>query len=186
MKIGRYIIGLVSGLTFGMLFAPKSGKKLRKEVLKKTADSHVEGLRALGEAFRDAGEDALDELRSIGEHEQVGALLELSQEKMKSFLDVAEERGYDVAVHVQEKLEELAKLAKSKAGRARKKVVEVEDEIIQDVAFAKKRVRKATATTKRVVKKAKNTVKKAKRTVKRAATKARRTVKTSGQGKEGR
>lgn len=42
MKLGRYIIGLLSGLTFGMLFAPKKGKELRKELMKKRkAQTHA-------------------------------------------------------------------------------------------------------------------------------------------------
>ena len=97
MKLGRYIIGLISGLTFGMLFAPKKGEELRKELMKKGSKSGADGLKTLGEAFKGAGEEAWGELKSLGEHEQVAALLELSQEKMRAFLDTAEEKGYDVA-----------------------------------------------------------------------------------------
>ena len=104
MKLARYIIGLASGLTFGMLFAPKRGKDLRKELMSKKSDDPAEtcheGFKVLGGAFKEAGEDAWSEIKSLGEHEQVAALLELSQEKMRAFLDHAEEKGYDVATVV--------------------------------------------------------------------------------------
>ena len=115
MKIGKYIVGLISGLTFGMLFAPKTGKDLRDELVKKTSESGTEGLKVLGNAFRDAGEDVMKELKGLSEHEQVSAFLELSHDKMKKFLEAAQEKGYDVAAAVQEKLEDLAGMAKKKA-----------------------------------------------------------------------
>ena len=61
MKLGRYIVGLISGLTFGMLFAPKKGKELRKELskLKSKKDDPCgachDGITVLGKAFKDAG-----------------------------------------------------------------------------------------------------------------------------------
>ncbi|MCK5605418.1 YtxH domain-containing protein, partial [Candidatus Pacearchaeota archaeon] len=75
MKIGRYIVGLVSGLTFGMLFAPKTGKKLRKELKKTCTDPSKchEGAKVLGKAFKEAGEEVWDELKEFGDHEQVAA-----------------------------------------------------------------------------------------------------------------
>ena len=130
MKLGRYIIGLISGLTFGMLFAPKKGKDLRNEILNKGRESHSEGLRALGNAFKGAGEDALKELKNLSEHEQVAAFLELSHDKMKSFLEAAGEKGYDVAAAVQEKFEDLAGMAKSKMDEIKKKAVKIEKGIV--------------------------------------------------------
>ncbi|MBU0728072.1 YtxH domain-containing protein, partial [Patescibacteria group bacterium] len=67
MKIGRYIIGLVSGLTFGMLFAPKKGKALRDSIIKKSSESGTEGLKELGNAFLEAGGEAWDEIKNLSE-----------------------------------------------------------------------------------------------------------------------
>ena len=166
MKLGKYIVGLLSGLTFGMLFAPKKGRELRKELAKKTSGSDPysschEGAKVIGKAFKDAGEEAWAELRSLGENEQVAALVELSQEKMKEFLDTAEEKGYDVASYVQEKLEGLASLAKTKAkgvsGMAVKHAAatkkKVGKKVRRKVSAAKKKVgRKAAKSTKRAAK----------------------------------
>jgi gas vesicle protein len=138
MKIGRYIVGLISGLTFGMLFAPKKGEDLRREIMHKGKESHTEGLKALGNAFRGAGEDALKELKGLSEHEQVAAFLELSHDKMKSFLEAAEEKGYDVAAAVQEKFEDLAGMAKCKMEEIKKKAVTVEKEVVGKGVKAKR------------------------------------------------
>lgn len=162
MKIGRYIIGLISGLTFGMLFAPKKGKDLRKELMDKSSKSGPDGLKVLGKAFKGAGEDALKELKSLSEHEQIAAFLELSHEKMKTFLEAAEEKGYDVATAVQEKLEELGAMAKGKMGAVKEEIADIEMDVKKKAATAKKNI---SFTKRRVVQKAK----KAKRAVKKVA-----------------
>ena len=115
MKLARYIIGLVGGLTFGMLFAPKKGKDLRKELLEKSSRSGTETLEALGSAFKGAGKDALGELKSISENEQVSAFLSLSKDKMKAFLETAEDKGIDIASALQEKLNYISAFVKGKA-----------------------------------------------------------------------
>lgn len=149
MKLGRYLIGLASGLTFGMLFATKKGKDLRKEIFEKGADSHMEGLKALGNAFKGAGAEAMEELKKVAEHEDIAALLEVSQDRMRHFLDSAQEQGYDVAAYVQDKLDSLAALAKDKASemkgdahqfqkRAVRKVEEVRSEVAKKVSHVKK------------------------------------------------
>jgi gas vesicle protein len=161
MKIGRYLVGLVSGLTFGMLFATKKGKDLRKELFEKGSESHMEGLKVLGNAFKGAGADAMTELRKISEHEDVAALIEVSQDKMRSFLDAAQDHGYDVAAYVQEKLEGLACMAKDKAcemkgdadqfqRRAVRKAEGIRDEVMRKVSPIKKAVaKKARKSAKR-------------------------------------
>lgn len=160
MKLGRYIIGLISGLTFGMLFAPKKGKELRSELAKKTSGSDPysschEGAKVIGKAFKDAGEEAWEELGSLGENEQVAALVELSQEKMKEFLDTAEKKGYDVASYVQEKLEGLTDLAKTKAEEVKGKALNTRKRAVKRAVSARKKViRKVSAVKKRAVKKA--------------------------------
>lgn len=158
MKIGKYIVGLISGLTFGMLFAPKKGKDLRKELVKHGKKSNSDGFKVLGDAFKEAGQDVAKEFKNLTEHEQVSAFLELSQDKMKSFLDAAEEKGYDVAATVQEKLEEFSILAKRKA---------------KDLKGEVKTVKKSLKATK---KRAKSKVKKVKKVIKKVKTAAEKEV----------
>ncbi|MBN1258216.1 YtxH domain-containing protein [Candidatus Peregrinibacteria bacterium] len=123
MKLWKYVVGLVSGLTFGMLFAPRKGSELRGAIMKKAnKDGHTEGLKILGDAFMDAGGDAWAEMKKLSEHEQVEAFLELSKEKLHEYLATVEERGYDVAGVAQQKLQEIAELATRKANEFKTKL----------------------------------------------------------------
>jgi gas vesicle protein len=148
MKLGRYIVGLISGLTFGMLFAPKKGKDLRRDIIKKGSSSGQEGLKTLGGAFMDAGEEVLSELKNLSENEQVAAMLEMSKEKLGEYLSFIEGRGYDVAGIAQKKLEEIAVFATDKARQLEKRAAEKEND------FVKKAVKKPAFTNKKVSKKA--------------------------------
>ena len=141
MKIGRYVIGLLSGLTFGFLFAPRKGKELREELIRKGSQSRVEGLKVLGIAFKGAGEDALKEIRGLAEQEDVAAFLEISQEKMRNFLDAAEEKGYDAAAFVQEKLEGLTSMAKARVQGIRGQAEEMRGGVVKKVSKVKPAVK---------------------------------------------
>jgi gas vesicle protein len=163
MKIGRYIIGLVSGLTFGMLFAPKQGKKLRDDIMKKSSESGAEGLKELGGAFLDAGEEAWSEIKNLSEHEQVEAFLDMSKEKLQQYLSTIEGKGYDVAVIAQNKLEEIAELAASKAKKFKSKV----QKKTSPIGFKKRRVKKAAKPKKTIKKVAAKAKPKARKTTKR-------------------
>jgi len=163
MKIGRYIIGLVSGLTFGMLFAPKQGKKLRDDIMKKSSESGAEGLKELGSAFLDAGEEAWSEIKNLSEHEQVEAFLDMSKEKLQQYLSTIEGKGYDVAVIAQNKLEEIAELAASKAKKFKSKV----QKKASPIGFKKRRVKKAAKSKKTIKKVAAKAKPKARKTTKR-------------------
>jgi len=130
MKLGRYIVGLISGLTFGMLFAPKKGKMLRDDILKRSEESGADALAVLGRAMKEAGEEAWQEVKGLSEHEQVEAVLAMSKEKIQEFLASIEDSGYETAGKAQEKLEELAMMATKEAKRfkakSEKKVKQVE------------------------------------------------------------
>lgn len=163
MKLGRYLVGIASGLTFGLLFAPKKGSKLRKEMLsgKNKEDAGMESLKILGNAFKEAGEEVLEELKQLSKHEQVEAALEISKEKMKNYLDSLEGSNKEVAMAAKVKLEEIASMATQKA-----------TEFAGSVEKGKKTMRKTAA------KKASATVKKTKAVVKKTAKKtAKKAVK---------
>jgi len=161
MKIGRYIIGLMSGLTFGMLFAPKKGSDLRREMSKKCEKGGAESLKVLGSALLDAGEDAVNEIKNLSESEQIEVFLKNSEDKWQAMFDLLEERGFDKAASLQEKLEEFAKFVADKAGDIRDKAIKqkntVKSEIKGNVVFAKKKLsvakKKIITTKKKVVKK---------------------------------
>lgn len=89
MKIGKYIVGLLSGLTFGLLFAPKKGEQLRKEIMKKGKQDPVEGLKVVGGALKSAWGEAKQEAVNIKDSEEMEAFLAAAQDKvgqMKEYL----------------------------------------------------------------------------------------------------
>ncbi len=163
MKIGRYIIGLISGLTFGMLFAPKKGKNLRKEIITKGSESGQDALMALANAFKDAGADVISEVKKLSEHEQVGAALKMSKEKMHEYLASIEETGYEVAATAQEKLGKLTSKCMEKCDEA----VEAADSVQKSVKKGVKKVSKAAKSVKRKAVKAKAVAKKAVKSAKK-------------------
>ncbi|MFH1012583.1 MAG: YtxH domain-containing protein [Candidatus Peregrinibacteria bacterium] len=120
MKLGRILIGLVSGITFGMLFAPKKGKDLRNEILKKSNKSGTDALKALGNAMMDAGAEAYAEFLKLSENEQVQALKDLSREKLDQFVKTAEDHGYEIAGKVKATLEGAGKALTEKAAKIQK------------------------------------------------------------------
>ncbi|MFH1410271.1 MAG: YtxH domain-containing protein [Patescibacteria group bacterium] len=150
MKLGRYIIGLISGLTFGMLFAPKKGKKLRDELFKKGSESKQDALMALFHAFKDAGMDAVDEMKKLSDSEQLQSALSMSKEKMREYLSELEESGYDIASRAQEKAEEISDMAVAAGAEFRKRAVKKQTAIKKAVkARVKKTASKRKTTTRK-------------------------------------
>lgn len=154
MKLGRYIVGLISGLTFGMLFAPKKGKKLREEIFKKGGESGQEALLTLYKAFKDAGVDAVGEMKKLSESEQLQSALSMSKEKMRDYLSEIEEGGYDIAARAQEKVEEFSDMAVAAGTKFKKRAVKKAKRTVKSRPKAVKRspakkVLKKRATSKK-------------------------------------
>ncbi len=107
MKLGLYLVGLMSGLAFGMLFAPKKGKELRKQMagaVKKGEGDNMEAFGVLAGAVKEAGVEAWGEMKS----------LELSPEKIQRFMSNAEETGYDMAAKLESRVDKATEVAKRK------------------------------------------------------------------------
>lgn len=107
MKLGKYLAGAISGLTFGLLFAPKKGEDLRADIKKGGKKSKQEALSVLVQAFKEAGIEALDEAKKIPENETVEAAIGHSKDKMREYFAQIQETGYDIAERAKEKLEEM-------------------------------------------------------------------------------
>lgn len=155
MKLGRYIVGLLSGLTFGMLFAPKKGKKLREELFKKGSESGHEALIVLFNAFKDAGADAVGEMKKLSESEQLQSALSMSKEKMREYLSDLEESGYDVAARAQEKVEEFSDMAVAAGTKFKKRAVKKKKAIKRAVKARLKKPGKKAAPKKKTTSKRK-------------------------------
>ena len=152
MKLGRYLVGLISGLTFGMLFAPKQGKKLRQELAKKSGESGQEALAALYKAFKDAGADAFSEMRKLSDNEQLQSALSMSKDRMREYLKQLEETGYDLAAQAQEGLDDVADFAETATKNLKKKVSRKKGAVKRAVKTQAKSVKKTVdRKTKKVV-----------------------------------
>lgn len=145
MKIGRYLVGLLSGLTFGLLFAPKKGSQLRAELVRKGGESGQEAIMVLFNAFRDAGVDAVGEMKKLSENEQLRSALNMSKEKMHEYLARIEDSGYDLAAQAQEKVEQFSEMASSFGNKFKSRALEDEEEVVEK---AKSRIKKGAATVK--------------------------------------
>lgn len=110
MKLGRFLAGIASGITFGVLFAPKKGKQLRKEVMQGKGD-----IKALGRAFKGAGEDAWEEIKKLSKHEQVEAFLQLSEDRIKEIASNLEEGNSEMVQKAKTQLEKISAFALKKA-----------------------------------------------------------------------
>lgn len=184
MKIGRYIVGLISGLTFGMLFAPKKGQKLRAEIVKRSSSSGQDALNVLFDAFRDAGTDAVSEMKKLSENEQLQSALNMSKDRMREYLSQMEDSGYEVAARAQEKVEAMSDMAADvaaeftqRAVRKRKAATRLVKKRVKKVTRTVKAAKTAAKTVKKAVKKPakatakKKTVSKVKRSAKKPAAK---------------
>lgn len=154
MKIGRYVVGLISGLTFGMLFAPKEGKKLRQELAKKGGESGHEALMALYHAFKEAGVDAFSEMKKLSDNEQLQSALSMSKEKMRDYLSELESGGFDLAERIQGGAEDISE-AVGKAG------VEFKKKVLSKKSGVKRVIKKRTKKTLSSIKPTVKAVKKA-------------------------
>lgn len=145
MKIGRYLVGLVSGLTFGMLFAPKKGSQLRAELMKKGGESGQDAVLALFNAFRDAGADAVGEMKKLTENEQLRSALNMSKEKMHEYLSQIEDSGYDVAAQAQEKVEQLTEMAAAFGTKFKNRALRKEGAVARNIKRRVGQVKKAAS-----------------------------------------
>lgn len=164
MKLGRYLVGLISGLTFGMLFAPKQGKKLRDELVKKGGESGHEALTVLYKAFKDAGTDAVGEMKKLSDSEQLQSALSMSKDKMREYLKQIEDTGYDLAAQAEEGIDDFTNMAEAATTKLKKQVSKkkkvVKRAVKSRVKAVKKTVAKKVAPKRKVTTRKKATPKK--------------------------
>ena len=141
MKLGKYIAGALSGLTFGLLFAPKKGEDLRREMKKKGAKSGHDALSVLVDAFKNAGAEALDEAKQLSDVQSLESAIGNSKEKMKEYFAQIEKTGYDIAARAKEKLDELHDAAEDASVSFKKTAVKKAKVVKKAVARSKKAVK---------------------------------------------
>jgi gas vesicle protein len=162
----KFLIGLLAGVSAGILFAPQSGKKLR-ETLKNSDDAFSE----FGKALLDAGKDAGSEVQAVIEGEDMQKILASGKKGVEDFLAVLEEKSHQMSKKAQDELHSLVETAIDAAQEAKKKTTR---SIAKKIPAAKNALSNAKSSAKKSVKK---TVSGSKKTAKKAAGTAKKAVK---------
>ena len=151
MKFFRYLVGLAGGVLFGFLYAPKKGHELRKEILVKSKHGNAEGAKVFLKAFQGAGKAMVVDAKDLGKSEEIQEFLHYGEEKIKDILVKAQDHGIEFAAMAQEKLEQLASFASTKAKEL--EMIAQKEVSKEGSKIAKKMQRKASGFKRRFIKK---------------------------------
>lgn len=157
MKIGKYIVGLISGATFGVLFAPKKGKKLRTEILNKGDKSGHEAVSALVDAFKEAGMEVFEEMKKLSENEKMGQAIGSSKKAMQKYLEQLETTGQDIASKAKDHLDDLVDLTDETSKKIKKTVKKAKKTVSAAQKKVEKKAAKKPASKKKVASKSAKT-----------------------------
>ncbi len=131
MKVGKFLVGLSIGVACGLLFAPKSGDELRKDI-------------------KDRSKKAYDDLKNMSKEDleaKIGETIETVKKSVDEFdtdefKDTTKQRLNDL----QTKLEELAAVVKEtdEYQQVKESVVDITDKVNTKMAEVKDKVDEAT------------------------------------------
>lgn len=173
MKLIKTLIGVFGGATAGLLFAQKSGKELRKDLLK----DKDKMLEVLGKEFVSVGKEISEEVQKIAETEDAQELIQAAKSKFKGITELAKKEGGGFAVEVEKYLAEISKYTKQKAGEIENVLNKAKKTINKKTTKAKKTAtKKATSTKNKVAKKVINKADTAKKAVSKKADAAKKTA----------
>lgn len=106
----KFVIGLLAGISAGLLFAPKAGKKFREEL--KTSDAKF---TAFGNALADAAKDVGGEVRTLVESKDVQELLASGKESAEKLLNVLQQKSTELSEQAKKQLNDAVTTAAKKA-----------------------------------------------------------------------
>ncbi|MCD7807795.1 MAG: YtxH domain-containing protein [Erysipelotrichaceae bacterium] len=131
MKVGKFLVGLSIGVACGLLFAPKSGNELRKDI-------------------KDRSKKAYDDLKNMSKEDleaKIGETIETVKKSVDEFdadefKDSTKQRLNDL----QTKLEELAAVVREtdEYQQVKESVVDITDKVNTKMAEVKEKVDDAT------------------------------------------
>ncbi len=150
----KILFGLLAGISAGILFAPKSGKRLRTELRKSESK-----FSAFGQALLDAAKGVGDEAKGVLDSKEVKDLIASGKKSAGDLVALLEAKSEEMSSKARKELEGVLNMA---IKRADETAADIEDE----AANTKKRAaKKAKAVKKQVAKKADSTAKQGKKTV---------------------
>lgn len=143
----KFLIGLLAGVSAGILFAPKSGKQLREELAKsKTKASDF------ANSLLQAAQGASGEVQTFLQSGDVQKMISSGKKSAEEFLLLLDTKRKELSIDGQEELENLLGKA-CDALLGTKKILEKKGEAIRKTA--KKKVNSAVKAAKKTVKKVK-------------------------------
>lgn len=117
------IFGVIAGTVLGILFAPKKGKELRKQ-LKTEVQKGGYGTETLKENFMEMGKDMKETAEDVYHQPEVQKQLKKGKRKMNEMLDVAEDKVHEVEGRIQKTGKKYMQLGQSKLKSVKRKVGE--------------------------------------------------------------
>lgn len=119
-KKSSLILGLLAGTALGILFAPKTGKTMRKQI-KEERQGGGYGLGAIKEGFVGMSKEVVDTAKEAYESEDVQEQIAMAREKAEEMAEEGKEHVRKVAKRAGRKAGRKAKKTASKVGRKAKK-----------------------------------------------------------------
>ena len=136
----KFIFGLLAGLTAGVLFAPKSGKALRKELL-----GSDDKFAVFSKNLQAMGSDASAEAQKVIKSQEIQKLLKQGTTAAGDLLDTLERKAATKSSSLQKELGTIVDSAWKNAKKTGKKITkEVSKKVIAKKPATKKTAKKAT------------------------------------------
>jgi gas vesicle protein len=137
----KFIIGLLAGISAGILFAPKSGEKLRAELKKSDAK-----FNDFGKSLVDAASSAGTEVQTFLQSKEMQDILQSGKKSADDFLSFLEKKGGELSKTAQAELDNIVdsaiKTAKGTKKSAQKKANSVAKQVKSKADDVKKSVKK--------------------------------------------
>lgn len=143
----KFLVGLLAGVSAGMLFAPKSGKQLRKELVNsKTKATDFATL------LLEAGKDASGEVQDLLQSSDIQKMISSGKKSVGEFFLTLEGKRKELSADGQKELENLLEKACNMI-LGTKGILEKKGNALQKTA--QKKATSAVKSVKKVVKKVK-------------------------------
>jgi len=108
----KTIFWFLTGISAGIFFAPKPGKKLRDEISKSK-----QKLSKLGEIFMEAAKDANSEIKELLNSKEVQKIFENGKKSMEDFLKISEKKIKKFSKEAEKEFKNIVKKVSEKVKR---------------------------------------------------------------------
>jgi len=111
----KLLTGLIAGVSLGLLFAPKKGQELRKE-LSKSSDK----MGVLGKELLAAGKNVSAEVQKFLDRKDVRELINSGKAEIEDLFHIAKKKGKELSDEAKKELLNLGDMVNKKVGTTKK------------------------------------------------------------------